>query len=431
MMTSENFTPEQIHLAANLTRVMLVAQLFFALSNFLTSIIQAEQRFLIPALSPSAYNLGIILGTVLLAPTMGIWGPTVGVVLGALMHLGIQLPLVRSLGFGYKPVIALRHKGVVEMLSLMPPRIFAISINQIELFATVFFATALPSGSLTIMNIATQLMSAPIRIFSVPIGQASLPFLSRTVADGEMAIFKRTLIQSLHQVLYVSLPAGMLLLILRIPLVRLAYGTAEFPWSATLTTGKVVALLALSVFASASVHVLTRAFYALHDTRLPLRVGLLSVAINVLVAYLSVFVYSWGVLGLAVGVSLASIIQMALLSIFMFSRLESLKLSEVLVGPTKMVLATAAMGLSLWAPMRFLDQYVFDTTRVLPLVTLTVIVTFIGGFVYLSLTWIFGLPELEAFARIVQRLGNWRGVLRQTEEAIEQPPTQAEEMKPL
>jgi hypothetical protein len=81
--------------------------------------------------------------------------------------------------------------------------------------------------------------------------------------------------------------------------------------------------------------------------------------------------------------------------------------------------------------MRFLDQYVFDTTRVLPLVSLTVIVSFIGGFVYLALAWVMGSPELEAFARIAQKLGNWRGVLNQTGESIEQPPTQAEEMKPL
>ncbi|OGV96802.1 murein biosynthesis integral membrane protein MurJ [Microgenomates group bacterium RBG_16_45_19] len=430
LFTSTNFAEWQILLAAQLTRIMLLAQFFFAISNFLTGAIQAEHRFLIPALSPSAYNLGIILGTVLLAPMIGIYGPTIGVVVGALLHLLMQIPLARTLGFVYRPKILLKQAGVVEMLRLMPPRIFAISVNQIELFATVFFATALPSGSLTIMNIATQLMSAPIRIFSVPMGQASLPFLSKTAADGEASQFKQTFLQSFHQVLFIALPAGMLLLILRIPLVRLAYGAAEFPWAATVLTGKVVAILALSVFASASIHVLTRVYYALHDTKIPLWIALISVLINISIAYLSVMVYHWGVIGLAFGVTVAALVQMSLLIIKLKPKISGMTMRELLSSPLKMGLATAAMGLALWIPLRLLDRYVFDTTRVLPLLLLTLIVSLIGAVVYLSLARMFRIPALEAYARILSKLGNWRSVLAQTEEVIEEPPTQNEQIKP-
>lgn len=431
LMTSANFLESQIILAAQLTRIMIFAQFFFAISNFLTGAIQAEQRFLVPALSPAAYNIGIIAGTVLLSPFMGIYGPAVGVVLGSLLHLLFQLPLAKRLGFRYHVVMNLHHPGVRKMLRLMPPRIFTISINQIELFATVFFATALPVGSLTIMNIATQLMSAPIRIFSVPIGQASLPFLSKTVADGEMKIFKRTLLTALHQVLFLALPAGMLLLILRIPLVRLAYGAAEFPWAATLLTGKVVALLSLSIFAAATIHVLTRGYYALHNTKLPLWIALISVSINIVIAYLSVYVYNWGVLGLALGVSISAVVQMILLLLFLLPFIKPLSGYELLNSPLRMVLATMVMGVSLWIPMRLLDKYVFDTTRVVPLIVLTMMVSLFGGIVYLGLAGLFKIPEVDAFMNLFKRLGNWRTVLTQTEEVIEEPPTQAEEIKPL
>lgn len=431
LMTSANFSEAQIMLAAQLTRIMLLAQFFFAISNFLTGAIQAEQRFIIPALSPAAYNVGIILGIIFLSPVIGIYGPAIGVVIGACLHLLLQIPLARTLGFHYTPRIWWHHAGVREMVRLMPPRIFAISVNQIELFATVFFATALPTGSLTIMNIATQLMSAPVRIFSVPIGQASLPFLSKNVADGDKVIFKKTLLQSLHQVLFLALPAGMLLLILRVPLVRLAYGAAEFPWFATILTGKVVALLSVSIFATASNHVLTRAYYALHNTRLPLWISLVSVLINIIIAYLSVFVFGWEVLGLAVGVSTSAIVQMILLTIFIVPHLKPLTAGELLASPIKMAGAAMCMALALWIPMRLLDRYVFDTTRVIPLLVLTVIVSLIGGLVYLSLAWFFRIAELDAFMQVFKKLGNWRGVLTQSTEVIEEPPTQAQDIKPL
>ena len=415
--STKNFSMEQVILAAQLTKIMLLAQFFFAVSNFLTGMIQAEQRFLVPALSPAVYNLGIIIGIVGLTPLLGIYGPAVGVVIGALMHLVMQIPLVWHLGYRYQPAIQLKLSGVGEMLRLMPPRIFAISVNQIELFATVFFATALPAGSLTIMNIATQLISAPIRVFSIPIGQASLPFLSQTVAEKAFLAYKKTLIQSLHQILFLALPAGMLLLILRIPLVRLVYGAAEFPWSATLLTGRVVALLSVSLFAQAAIQLLNRGYYALHNTKLPLWIALIAVIINISVAFLSVFVYEWGVLGLAAGISLASLVQMGLLLFFLLPYLGRGR--DLWWEPVKMMLATAVMGLCLWAPLRLLDRYVFDTTRVIPLVGLTLVVSLIGGVVYLGLAWGLNIPELRAFGHLLGRLGNWRQVLKQTEEVLE------------
>lgn len=431
LITSVNFLPHQIKLAAQLSRIMLFAQFFFAISNFLTGIIQAEQRFLIPALSPLAYNFGIIAGLIFLSPLIGIYGPAIGVVIGALLHLLLQLPLAKKLGYRYQPLITWQHPGFQEMLHLIPPRTLAISVNQLELFASVYFATALSSGSLTILNIAQALMSAPTRIFSVPLGQASLPFLSQEVAQGTLDKFKTTLLDSLHHILFLAFPASMLLLILRIPLVRLAYGAPTFPWSATLLTGKAVAIFSLSLFAQGGVHLLIRGFYALHNTKTPLLIALFSVFINIFFSYLSTFIFSWGILGLALAMTLASFFQFFVLLFLLFRSLGSFPLYSLLLPPTKMLFAAAAMGLSLWLPMRLLDLYVFDTTRVLPLILLTLIVGLTGSLVYIFFCVRFHLPEVQAYARLLHKLGNWRQVLAQSEEAIEAPPTQAEEIKPL
>lgn len=431
LITSVNFSQDQIRLAADLSRIMLLAQLFFAISNFLTGIIQAEQRFLIPALSPLAYNLGIIVGITLLGPFIGIYGAAIGVVIGALFHLMLQVPLALKLGFKHTFVIDFSHRGVREMIRLIPPRTLAISANQLEVFASVYFATALSAGSLTILNIAQALMSAPTRIFSVPIGQASLPFLSKEVARGSYDHFKETVMNSLNHILFLAFPAGLLLLILRIPLVRLAYGTPNFPWSATLLTGKAVAIFSLSLFAQGGMHILIRSFYALHDTRRPFLIALLSVVLNIVFSYIAVFMLKWGILGLAGAMSLASIIQFTVLFGLLNQTVGGFELTKLVMQPIKMLLAAAAMGLALWGPMRLLDKYVFDTTHVLPLIGLTIIVGIIGSVVYLTLAYLFKIPEVSGYINMIHRLGNWRQVLVESDEVIEEPPTQTEEMKPL
>jgi len=429
LITSVQFTPSQLDLATNLTRIMIFAQLFFAISNFLTGIIQAQQRFLIPALSPVVYNLGIITGIVFLTPLIGIYGAAVGVLLGAFLHLAIQLPLALRLGFTYRPVIDFKHPGVRDIFRLMPPRTLAISVSQLELSAMVYFATALSAGSLTVLQIAQQLMVAPIRLFSIPIGQASLPFLAKTTAPDQLDQFKATFLTSLRQILYLAFPATMLLVILRLPLVRVVYGTKSFPWATTLLTGKTLAILSLSLFAQAAIHILVRAFYALHNTKTPFLIAITTFIVNINLAYLAIFRFHSGILGLAGTLSLTAIIHAVWLFLALSRRLTHLVDKSLIIAVSKMLFASLAMGIFLWVPMRLLDRFVFDTTRVINLVLLTLTASLTGTGVYLLLSYLLRLPELPAFLSLAHRLGNWQKVLQKTEEVLE-PASQVQELKP-
>ncbi len=419
MITSENFSAEQVRLAASLTRVMLLAQLFFAASNFMTGIIQAHERFLVPAISPLMYNLGIIVGIIFLTPVLGIYGPAIGVVLGAALHFMIQFPLAFHLGFRPKPILDWRHSGVREMFRLMPPRALAISVDQLELFASVYFTTALPAGNLTILNLAQQLMTAPTRVFSVPIGQASLPFLSRDAVRGERSRFKETLTHTLNQVFFLAFPASALLLVLRVPLVRIAYGASVFPWSATLMTGRLVAIFALAIFAYGGIQVLARAFYSLHDTKTPFFIGLASAALSISLMAVGASVFSFGVLGIGTALCLSAISQFLWLFIVMCFKYHAVDLGILWRSLSRTVLAAAIMGFALWAPMRFLDTWLFDTTRTLPLIGLTVVVSMIGGIVYLLLARWLAIPEYAVYWGLIGKLGKWRTVLSETQEVIE------------
>jgi putative peptidoglycan lipid II flippase len=411
------FSPSQVILMARMTRLMLVAQGLFLISNFLSAIIQSHQRFLIPALSPVFYNLGIIVAIILLAPSLGIWAPAVGVVLGAFFHLVLQIPLALRLGLSYRPIFDRKIAGVSEVFRLMLPRTLALAVYQIEATVTVFLATSLATGSLTIFYLAQRLMDLPVRLFGTPIGQAALPTLSSQKAKEDLGSFKNTLMASLNQILYLSLPAMALILTLRVPLVRLAYGAKTFPWQATLLTAKTVGIFSLAISSQAVIQLLVRGFYALHDTRSPFLIGSFSVILSVALAVYLTFGQGWGILGLAAATSITSLLQALLLLFLLLKRLSGIEVALV-KGWLKMGLAAGSMALFLWLPMRLLDRFVLDTTRTIHLLALTLLASLVGFFVYLILSFLLAIPEVFALGQLVGRLGKWRQVLGESEEMI-------------
>lgn len=414
------FTPKEISLMTNLIRVMLFGQFFFVISNFFTGILQSYQRFLVTALAPVAYNLGIILGIIFLAPTMGIYGPTFGVVLGAFLHLFVQAPVLWRLGFTYKLAWSWTHEGVKRICKLMWPRTLSLAVTQIELTVVVMIATALTSGSLAIFYFAQQLGDLPVRLFGQTIGQATLPTLAKETEKG-WENFKRVFLASFLQILYFSLPMGVILIVLRIPLVRIAYGAKSFPWEATLLTGKVVAVFAIALFAQAVTQLTVRGFYALQDTVTPLIVGFFSMLFNVGLSFWFVFGLKLGVVGLSLAITLSSLIQALVLFLALEKKIGGFAKSQYLYPFGKMLLATFLTGIALWVPMRFLDRFVLDTTRTVQLIILTVVAGMSGLGVYLLFSKLLKIKELDYFWKTLSRFGAWRRILAESEEVLDAP----------
>lgn len=412
------FTDSQLSLMTNLTRIMSLSQIFFAFSSFLTGIIQSHQRFLLPALSPLLYNAGIILGILFLSRPLGIYGATVGVVIGALLHLLAQLPLAHRLGFRYRLIWNGNHGAVKEMVHLMLPRVLTLSLVQIEATIIVTFSSWLSTGAVTLMTIAQQLSGLPVRLIGIPIGQASLPFFSRQNSKNDPSVLAAMVNNTILEMLYLALPASAIILVLRIPFVRLAYGADSFPWAETVLTGKLVAILAVSICARSLTHVLVRVFYALHDTKTPFIINLLATIINVGLSYYSLFILRAGILGMAFAITLASLIETIILTGILYN-LANFALSRLLWPFTKMLALTLVTGLGLWFPLRVLDQLIFDTTRTIPLILLTATVGSIGLAVYLGLSYLFQIPELGVFVRLVQKIGGWHKALSQSSETLE------------
>lgn len=424
-MTGEQFTADQIRLAASLTRIMLFSQFFFAVSNFLSGMLQSYQRFIIPALSPVAYNVGIIFGTVALSPYFGIYGPVYGTLIGAFLHMALQLPLAIKLGFRYRPVIQWKHPGVREVFVLTIPRAVGTAVDLIEPYFFTFFVTSIPGASLTVMRFAQRLMSIPIRVFGVPIGQAALPFLSEESSKGDEDRFRRLLTQSVHQVMFFAWPASVLLLILRIPVVRFAFGARNFPWGDTVLTGKILAILSLSIAAQAVTHVLVRGLYALHDTKGPFFVSVLSMSIGIAIGWYVANFTQFGLLGLAAAMSLSGWSETIALFFLLHIKIR-LQVKEVVLPQLKMALAALLMACGLYFPMKALDITVIDTTHTVGLLTLTAFVSVIGMGAYLLLVWLMKLEELKIVRNLVTRMKDWPKNLAKTNEPIEAAGTVSE-----
>lgn len=426
--TGHEFTDAQVNITATLTQIMLIAQLFFAVSNFFTGMLQAYQRFIIPAIAPVLYNLGILIGVFFFSSKLGIYSAGVGVIIGAFIHMAIQLPLAYKLGFRFKPSISLSFPGVKQFFALMPARLLTISIAELQNLSLGFFATSLGNLSFVVIRLALRLMTIPIRLFGVSIGQASLPFLSAEANNINLSRFTSLIVKSLHQITFLAYPASVLLLILRVPFVRLIFGTHNFPWSTTLTTGKVVAVISISIGAQAMVQLLIRAFHALKDTRTPLLITLVTAGFYLLCSWYFVFQTGWGVMGIAFSTSIAAFVELTLCILLLNKKLPELFTTAFWVPQLKMLSASFFMAVFLYLPFKILDELVFDTTKTLELISLTITTGTIGTLVYIYFSALFEVRELKLFNKLFTKFGPWRKSLEKAREVLVETSVEGDEI---
>ncbi len=417
--TGGAFTDRQIEIAATLTRIMLLAQLFFAVSNFMTGILQSYRRFIVPALAPVFYNFGILLGVFLFSSQLGIYAAGLGVIIGAFLHMLIQVPYVSRLGYQFKFKINFSHPGVKELFNLIPPRVLTLSLTELQNLALGFFATSIGNLSFVVIKLALRLMAIPIRLFGVPISQASLPFLSQESSEAGLKRFKKLVVQSLNQIAFLAFPAAVLLLILRIPIVRLVYGTHNFPWRKTVMTGRAVAIIALSVGAQAMVQLLIRAFHALKDTLTPFLIIAATVSIYLFTSWLFIFELNSDVTGIAWATTIVAFLELGLFLFFLEKKINNLFLNKSFLLPQFKILASSfLMAVFLYLPFRIFDELIFDTTRTMELIALTVTTSTIGLMVYIYFSFLFDIKEVNYLLRLLNKFGRWEESLAESEEVL-------------
>lgn len=328
--------------AVELTRIMLVSPILFAISGMLTGILNARQHFLLVALAPMFYNLSIIFGAVFLSEPWGVHGLAAGVVLGSGLHLLVQVPGLFGVGMRYRLEARWRHPGVREVGRLMLPRMAGLAAAQANFVVAIFFASRLEEGSISALSYAWMLAIMPLALFGVAIATAVFPTMAQQAATNSLDRMQSTLYASLRYILFLIIPASVGLILLREPLVSLLLERGEFdPRSASITSSALL-FYSFGLFAHSGVEILSRGFYALRDTRTPVALAVLSMVLNLLLSIALVGPMEHD--GLALAMSVATIVEASLLFIFLQRRLAGPEAGYLPSFFLRTVAATALMA---------------------------------------------------------------------------------------
>ena len=274
-----------------LLRVLLFQPLLLGLSNLCGVVTQMNHRFVLYAISPLLYNLGIIVGIAVLYPFLGLLGLVFGVIIGATGHLLIQVPFVIKSEYAFSSVAKINWKLVRQVLRISIPRALTLSVNQIVLLVFIGMASVMVAGSVSVFQFAFNLQSVPLAVIGMSYSVAAFPTLSNLFSRKDFDGFNRQLLTALRHIIFWSIPVVGLVVVLRAYIVRVLLGSGAFDWGDTRLTAAMLAIFVLSLVAQAALLLLIRAFYAGGKTGVPLLVALGSGAFSIALAILFQMLY--------------------------------------------------------------------------------------------------------------------------------------------
>jgi putative peptidoglycan lipid II flippase len=387
--------PNQFELTVSLLRILLISPAIFGLSGLVMGVLNAHQVFLLPALAPTMLWLGMIFGVVVLAPRWGIYGLAWGYVLGAVMHLGVQLPGLLRLGGRYFSTLGLQLPTVREVGQLMAPRLLGVAVVQLNFIVNTILAAAQPEGSLSAIQVAWAVMTMPQVVIAQAIAIAALPTFSAQVARGQLGDMRSSLAATLRGVLFLALPASLGLILLRQPLVALLFQRGEFDAHSTELVAWALLWYAAGLAAHSVVEIVARAYYALHDTRTPVFIGAAAMSLNLVFSLIFSALFERNGLaphgGLALANTLATALEMGGLLYLMRRRLSGLDGRNILTGTLQAVAAAFLMTFGLWGWLKL------TANQPVWFVALGGVV--LGGGLYILGTLAFGVKEARGLAR--------------------------------
>lgn len=397
-LITPGFSQADQETTAILTRIMFLSPVFLGLSGVLGGILQSFKRFLIYSLSPIFYNIGIIIGAIYFVDIWGIKGLAWGVVLGAALHFLIQIPSASQLGFRYSWFLSWRDEQARKIGKMMIPRTMSLAISQINLVVVTIIASTLPAGSLTAFNFANNLQAFPVGIFGISFAIAAFPALSESV--GSKQKLTEHFSNTMRQILFFIIPATVLIVALRAQIVRVVLGTGNFDWRSTIMTMDALGLFALSLFAQATIPLLTRVFYARHNSRTPFYFGLISIIINIVLSfYLSRFL---GVAGLALAFSIANIVNLVLLWTWLYVKVGSLDFGGILISSLKFLTGAIAAGLAAQIMKVVVWPYI-DMTKFSGVFVQLTVSFGVGTLVYALFCYLLGSEEFFGLVASLRR----------------------------
>ncbi|MBV9768474.1 MAG: murein biosynthesis integral membrane protein MurJ [Bryobacterales bacterium] len=397
--------PGKFELTVKLTRVMFAFLLLVALAAQAMGVLNACNRFAVPALASTFFNIGsVAFGLAmgyLVGPHLGlqpITGMAIGVVMGGALQLIWQLPSLRAEGFSFHPAINWRHPLLRKIFRLMGPAILGNAAVQINVLVITNFASRIPgNGPVSWLGYAFRFMQLPLGLFGVAIASATLPSISRSAGLGDFDEFRRTLSQSLGMVFLLTLPSSVGLLVLGRAMIGAIYQGGKFSAYDADQTALALSCYALGLAGYSALKILNPAFYALHDARTPMIVSLLSIAVNYLTASLAFRYTKLGHAGLALSTAAVAIFGAVALFALLRNRVGGIYGRNLFDSVWKIVAASAVMGAAVLLSNHSIEGWL-GANRLSRLVDLALSIP-LGLGVFYTACRVLGVSELELAAR--------------------------------
>jgi len=400
--------PGKFELAVKMTRIMFAFLLLVALAAQAMGVLNACNRFAVPALASTFFNIGsvgfgVILGYVL-GPRLGIepiTGMALGVVLGGALQLAWQLPSLRAEGFNFHPAIDWQHPLLRKIFRLMGPAILGGAAVQINVLVITNFAARIPgNGPVSWLGYSFRFMQLPLGLFGVAIASATLPSISRSAGVGDFDEFRRTLSKSLGMVFLLTLPSSVGLIVLGRTMIGAIYQGGKFSAYDTEQTALALSCYALGLAGYSALKVLNPAFYALHDARTPMIISVLSIAVNYITASLLFRNSSLGHAGLALSTAAVATFGGVALFVILRNRIGGIYGRNLVESIWKIAAASAVMGAAVFAASHGIEGWLGDG-RLGRLVDLAVSIP-LGLLVFYAVCRMLRVSELELATRVLR-----------------------------
>jgi putative peptidoglycan lipid II flippase len=333
-------------LAVELTRIMLLQPIFLGGATVAIALLQARQSFVAPAVGQVIYTISAIggVGATLLdnrygvfGGHLGIYGPTWGIVIGAVLQFLIQLPALVRAKMQYAPVVGVRHPGVIEIARLMGPRVLNATVLYTSVFINRFLLTGLTAGVLTGYNTAFSLIQLPNGVIGMALAQAAFPTLSTLVSAGEWGRLRENVLRSIQAILFLAIPSSLGLIVFARPISRALLDWHGFQPDKLPTVYEPLIFFAIGLTGLSLVEILTRSFYALENTRTPTQVSILQFMFLI---GMSILLEPWGSSGIALASSIAWLGEALVMLLLLRQEMAGLDLKELSVFTIKVLAAS-------------------------------------------------------------------------------------------
>ncbi len=408
-LLAPGFDAEKAELTITLTRIMFPFILLVSLAAVVMGMLNARNVFGMPAMASSFFNLGSIVGGVLIGYWLDPqWGPhallglAIGTLIGGALQLGVQLPGLARVGYVFHPDFRWRDAGVKAVMLLMGPSVVAASATQVNVMVNTVFASSLGDGPVFWLNIAFRLMQLPLGLFGVALGTVSLPLLARMAAIGNDDAFRSELARSMRLSFLLTIPATLGLILLAEPIISVLYQHGKFGATETAQAAAALRFYAVGLCGYAALKVLVNAFYAVGKRKTPMMISFIAVGTNLLLNWLFTFHLGWGHRGLALSTGCVATINFVILYALMHRHLKHLETTAMLKLFAKTLLAGAVLAGVCWGGQQWLLAD-WATMNFLPKLAALIGIIIVAGSAFFACALLLKIPELEALLAAVRR----------------------------